>query len=268
MDLRTNTNGSNVEHPLVSIIVPVREEAENIPPLFSALASNVHADAEVLLVYDFDNDPTIASAMQHQSKLPFPLVLIRNTFGPGPANALKAAFAQAKGQAVIVLMADLSDDVQQIDIMVELFLKGYDVVCGSRYMPGGRQIGGFWLKKALSRAAGLSLRFLLGFPTHDATNSFRLYSRRLLQFVTLESSQGFELTLELTVKAWIAGLPICQIPVSWHDRHLGTSKFQLLNWLPAYLRWYFFAFSTAVRRSLGYSGDGKSYLQRNQNTMQ
>jgi hypothetical protein len=90
----------------------------------------------------------------------------------------------------------------------------------------------------MSRAAGLSLHWLGGVPIHDATSNFRMYSKRLLDQVTIESSGGFELGIELTVKAYLLGLPLAEVPTTWRDRTAGQSRFQLWNWLPRYLHWY------------------------------
>ena len=115
---------------------------------------------------------------------------------------------------------------------------GADVVAGSRYMRGGRQVGGPLLKRTMSRAAGLSLHWLGGLPVHDATSNFRLYSKRLLNQVTIESRGGFELGLELTVKAYRLGMRVAEVPTTWRDRTAGQSRFKLLEWLPRYLHWY------------------------------
>ena len=89
--------------------------------------------------------------------------------------------------------------------MVALARDGADVVSASRYMRGGHQVGGPLLKRLMSRTAGLTLHWFAGVPTHDPTNNFKLYSRRFLDAVTIESTAGFELALELTVKATLAG---------------------------------------------------------------
>ena len=91
--------------------------------------------------------------------------------------------------------------------MVGLAWSGADVVSASRYMRGGGQIGGPRLKRLMSRAAGLTLHWFAGVPTHDPTNNFKLYSRAFLDAVTIESTAGFELALELTVKATQMGRP-------------------------------------------------------------
>jgi hypothetical protein len=133
--------------------------------------------------------------------------------------------------------------------MVSLARGGADVVAASRYMRGGRQLGGRYLQRTLSRTAGLTLHWFGGVPTHDPTNNFKLYSRRFLDAVTIESRAGFELALELTVKATLAGRRIAEVPTTWRDRTAGQSNFRLRKWLPHYLRWYAVAFRGRLRRA-------------------
>lgn len=105
-------------------------------------------------------------------------------------------------------------------------------------MKGGQQIGGPRFKKFLSRTAGLSLYWIGALPIHDATNAFRAYRRTWLETVTIESTGGFEISLELTVKAKLAGKKIGEVPSTWRDRSAGESRFMLRKWLPKYLKWY------------------------------
>ena len=88
-----------------------------------------------------------------------------------------------------------------------------------------------------------SLHFLAGVPVHDVTNSFKLYRKSFLAGNVIESTGGFELGLELTVKAFLQGEKIGEVPTSWEDRIAGKSNFKLLKWLPKYLKWYFTAFT-------------------------
>ena len=221
----------------VSIVIPVYNEAENIPPLFGAIRQNIGTEYEVLICYDFDEDNTLPAVRDHGDDFAN-LRLIKNAYGRGPLGAIKSGFEAATGDAALVIMADLSDDLSCFPQMVELFEDGCHVVAGSRYMKGGRQIGGPWLKKTLSRLAGVSLHYLVRLQTHDATNSFRLYSKELLDRVRIESDGGFELGIELTVKAHLLGLRVGEVPCTWQDRTAGTSRFRLWKWLPKYLRWY------------------------------
>jgi hypothetical protein len=115
---------------------------------------------------------------------------------------------------------------------------GAAVVSASRYMRGGRQVGGRPLKRLLSRTAGLTLHWFGGVATHDPTNNFKLYRRDFLDSITIESKAGFELALELTVKATLAGCRVAEVPTTWRDRTAGESNFKLRKWIPQYLRWY------------------------------
>src|SRR5258708_25860908 len=107
-------------------------------------------------------------------------------------------------------MGDGSDDPDEIHRMYELAGAGADVIAGSRYMRGGRQLGGPLLKRSMSRAAGLSLHCVGGLPIHDATSNFRLYSRRLLDQVAIESTGGVELGISVTVQAYLFGFRLAQ----------------------------------------------------------
>ncbi len=129
--------------------------------------------------------------------------------------------------------------------MARLVRGGADVVAGSRYMRGGRQVGGPPLKRFLSRLAGVSLHYLAGLPVHDATNNFRAYSRRVVEQIPIEGEVSFALALELTLKAHWRGWKLAEVPTTWRDRTAGQSRFRLWAWLPHYLRWYLRALARA-----------------------
>jgi hypothetical protein len=128
--------------------------------------------------------------------------------------------------------------------------QGYDIVCGSRYMRGGRQIGGPFFKKLLSRTAGISLKYLAGLSVHDVTNSFKLYRKSMLNKIDIQSEDGFEIGIEITVKAHFAGYKITELPCIWTYRQAGQSRFKILKWIPKYLRWYFFALNKRIRNKV------------------
>jgi hypothetical protein len=137
-------------------------------------------------------------------------------------------------------MADMSDDYSVLPAMIQKAREGYDIVCPSRYMKGGKLKGGPFVKQFLSRLSWVSLCWLTGLPTHDATNSYKLYSRKTLNRMKIESDGGFEIGLEIVAKAFIMGEKITEIPSQWYDRIEGKSKFKLMKWIPKYLKWYFF----------------------------
>jgi dolichol-phosphate mannosyltransferase len=229
---------------MISLVVPVFNEADNIQAFLRDVDEKVLESHETLLVYDFPEDTTLpaVAAMQPPSSS---VRLVHNTIGRGVLNALKAGLAASKGDVVVVMMADCSDEAGDVAGMAALIRGGADVVAGSRYVQGGKQVGGPWLKRTLSRLAGMSLHYLAGLPIHDATNNFRAYSRRVVEQFTIESGAGFSVAMELTLKAHWNGWRVTEVPTTWRDRTAGASRFRLWAWLPHYLRWYF----QAMRRA-------------------
>jgi dolichol-phosphate mannosyltransferase len=224
---------------LLSIIIPVYNEAENIGKTLDAIEQNIKTPYKIYLIYDFDEDTTIPVVQKYIDN-GWDLILLKNE-SRGVLNAIKTGFNNAGEEALLVTMADLSDDYTVVDKMYDLMATGFDIVCGSRYMPGGKQIGGPWIKKTLSRLAGISLRYLVNLPTHDVTNSFKLYKKNVLINLNIESEGGFEIGMEIVVKAHFSGFKVTQYPCVWRDRSEGTSRFKLLKWMPKYFKWYFYA---------------------------
>lgn len=224
---------------MLDIVVPVYNEDKNILKLFSEIQNEIKTSKRVLVVYDFEEDTTVPVINENKDNYSFEIQLIRNNIGKGVLNAIKVGMQAATNTMVLVMMADLSDKLDVVDIMCQRMAEGYDLVCGSRYMKGGKQNGGSFLKGLFSRAAGISLHFLTRIPTHDVTNSFKLYRRDMLKNIELESTGGFEVGLEITVKAFAAGYKITEVPSEWFDREEGESHFHMRKWMPHYLHWYF-----------------------------
>jgi glycosyltransferase involved in cell wall biosynthesis len=225
----------------VSVIIPTLNEGEYIRPVLDRLFEAVRLTCEVLVVVDSDQDTTIPVVNEYAEKEPRVRALM-NTYGPGPANAIRFGIAAARAPVVVVTMADGCDDARQIDDLARLVERGVVVAAASRYMAGGQQVGGPYLKGVLSRTAGRSLRLLAHTGTRDATNSFKAYSTEFIRQVGIDSRDGFEIGIELTAKAKRMRLPVAEIPTIWLDRHAGVSNFKVAQWIPKYLRWYGFAF--------------------------
>ncbi len=232
----------------VQIVVPIYNEGENVVRLYeNLLAEKVPFDS-LKFVYDLDSDTTLPF-IEKINAADKRVLAERNDFGRGVCNALRWGFAHAAAGPVIVLMGDNSDKLSIIPEMIERWRRGAAVVSPSRYMPGGKQHGGPVLKGLMSRIAGVSLR-LLGFPTSDPTNNFKLYDGEWLKAQKIESVGGFEVALELCCKAFESGLRIEQLPSEWWDRTMGQSRFRIVAWLPKYLKWYFKTIGALVSRGL------------------
>lgn len=223
----------------LDIVIPVYNEGAIMAATLREIAAKLHMTHRVHVVYDAEDDNTLPVVRQWQEDHPN-VRLLRNRYGRGALNAIKTGLEEVRAGVALVMMADLADDLVAVDPMFAKINEGFDLVCGSRYMPGGRQIGGPLLKRTLSRLAGVSLHYLAGLPTRDATNSFKMYTGRVLAGLTIESRGGFELALELVVKAHAAGYRIAEVPSVWRERTAGESRFRLWRWLPGYLHWYWY----------------------------
>jgi dolichol-phosphate mannosyltransferase len=223
----------------LTILIPVYNEGENLRTTIDKIESAVIHPHSILVVYDHDIDTTIPVISDLRRTLPH-IAALKNRRGPGVLNALRSGFDAVSDGAVVVCMGDASDDMDGINEMLSLINAGYDVVCGSRYMKGGRQDGGPFFKSLLSRCAGQSLHFFTGIPTHDISNSFKMFRASVVRETQIESTGGFEIGMEITVKAFLRGRRITEVPTVWSDRTEGVSKFKLLRWLPCYLRWYYY----------------------------
>ena len=227
---------------LLSVVIPVYNEGEPFLRMLEELRARLVPPFEILVVYDMDEDTTVAPILAYQKKHPdFPVKPQKNLHGRGASQAIRTGFEVAQGEAVLVTMADLSDDLDAIAVMRDHVAQGSDVVCGSRYMPGGQQKEGPLLKRTLSRTAGLSLYYLRALPVRDVTNSFKLYRKSFLDSIEIESDTGFTIGMEIVVKAHRLGRRVTEVPTSYHERTSGKSRFKVFSWMPAYLRWYFLA---------------------------
>jgi glycosyltransferase involved in cell wall biosynthesis len=224
------------------VVIPAYNEGANIVPVLDRLLESVTLPCEVLVVVDFAEDTTIPFIESYAGRAQPSVRAVINDYGRGPAWAIRYGIGHATAPVVVVTMADGCDDPRQIDELTRLVERGVVVAAASRYMPGGQQVGGPYLKRVLSKNAGRSLYWFARIGTRDATNSFKAYSRTFVERVGIESEDGFEIGLELTAKARRMRLPVAEIPTIWLDREAGVSNFKIAKWLPKYLRWYRFAY--------------------------
>jgi glycosyltransferase involved in cell wall biosynthesis len=230
---------------LISIVVPVYNEDEAIVTCLDQLTEAITSPFEILVVFDSPDDTTRAPAEKYALEDPR-VVPTLNTYGRGPAQAIRFGIDAARGDVVVVTMADGSDDASQVDQLARLVRRGVVIAVASRYMKGGQQIGAPFLKSQMSRWAGLSLCYLARVGTHDATSSFKAYDRAFVQRVGIESTAGFAIAIELVAKARRHRLPVAEIPSIWLERTSGESNFKVWAWLPIYLHWYRYAFGPRI----------------------
>jgi dolichol-phosphate mannosyltransferase len=230
----------------LDIVIPVYNEGAGIARVLDALRDSVDTPFRVLICYDSDEDDTLA-AITGYGDAPFHVVLVKND-APGPLGATVAGFAATSAEAVLVLPADDDYNAARIDGMVAQLRAGHDVVCANRFTRDSRVSDYPWLKWVLVRSAGLLLRHLARFPTSDPTNGMRLFSRRVVKELAVETEAGFAYSFELLAKCHRLGWPIAEIPADWFERRTGTSRFQIARWLTTYGRWFGYAFATTYLR--------------------
>ena len=234
----------------LDVVIPVHNEGASILSALQSLLRAVKTQSRVLICYDREDDNTLTVIRDNRDKLGvLEIEFVRNS-RRGAHGAVLAGFAFSTAPFVIVMMADDDYNADIVDAMVAKAESGCDIVCATRFMPGGSMVGCPWPKSALVRVGNSTLHYFGRLPTRDATNGFRLFARRVLDQVVIESHRGFCYSIELLVKCHRLQWPIGEVPAQWRERTHGTSRFQVMKWLPAYLRWYFYAFATTyLRRS-------------------
>ena len=223
-----------------SIVIPAYQEGSSIVAVLQRISELVKVEYECLVVIDTPEDSTKKFVEEYSMNDPRYRIVL-NSIAPGPAYAIKSGILQSSNDYIIVTMADGSDDPSDINKLAKLLDRGVVIAAASRYMAGGQQVGAPFLKSTLSRMAGISLYYLKRVGTKDATNSFKGYNKQFIQQVGIESSDGFEIGLELVAKARRLKLPVAEIPTIWIERDQGVSNFKIMKWLPKYMKWYFVA---------------------------
>jgi len=231
-----------VNKTLLEIIVPIYNEGNKALKLMELFQKNIKINFKVLFCYDLESDD-IFEYKDDLNKFDFDIELVKNP-SIGPCSAIKEGFRIGNSDCVIVYPCDDFINFDLINLMYSEFINGSDIVAASRFMKGGSMIGCPLIKSFLVRSASFTLYQLSSIPIRDASNGFRLFSRKLLNEVKIESKVGFAYSLELLVKCNRLNYQISEIPAQWEERSVGSSRFKVLKWLSQYLKWYIYGLST------------------------
>jgi dolichol-phosphate mannosyltransferase len=229
----------------LDIIIPVFNEGANIHRVLDSFQHIRRTRFQVLICYDHDEDDTLTALAAYRAT--FPIKLVKNR-GKRALGAIVTGFQDSTAPAVLVFPGDDDYNAPRLDSMMDAFRGGADIVTASRFIPGGCMVGCPWLKAALVRLSAFALRHMARVPSHDASNGFRLFSRRVLDTIPIESKSGFAYSIELLVKCHRLGWRVAEVPVHWYERKQGQSRFQVVRWLPVYLHWFGYAFKTTYLR--------------------
>lgn len=227
------------ENTEISIVIPAFNEEQNIESTLDSLEEKLSIPHYLIVVNDNSDDRT-PEIISEVSKRKTNIKLVNSTRPRGITNALKSGFEEVTTPVTVVMMADLCDDPETVALMYEKLKEGFDLICASRYMPGGERRGGPFLQGFFSRYVCSSLKKLTGIPTHDVSNAFKMYRSEVLRTTPLEEA-GFASSLEICVKAFLKGFRIAEVPTTWKGRKAGQSSFKLLRVARSYLRWYLWA---------------------------
>ncbi len=230
----------------LEIIIPVYNEGENVLKLMNLFKDNVKTKFKILFCYDNDDD-NIFNYTNNFKDFSFQVELVKNP-EKGPCSAIKHGFKTGNSDCVIVYPADDFLNFNILDKMYLEFKSGNEIVAASRFMKGGSMKGCPLIKSIIVRTASFTLYHLSSIPIKDASNGFRLFSRKLLNEVNIESKVGFAYSLELLAKCNRLKYNISEIPAKWEERSEGESRFKIFKWLPQYLKWYIYGLTTTWLR--------------------
>ena len=222
---------------LFSLVIPAYNEEESIEETIAAIDACFQRAAvpvEILVVNDNSPDSTEAVLQDLCQKYPS-LRYVNSHYPNGFGFAVRCGLEQFSGDAVAIVMADASDDPEDMLNYYNLLQQGYDCVFGSRFVKGGRVIDYPGHKLLVNRMANLFVRVLFGHRSNDTTNAFKAYRREVIDGIQPLLSHHFNLTVEIPLKAIVRGYSYAVVPISWRNRKAGVSKLKLQEMGSRYL---------------------------------
>jgi len=213
------------------VVIPTYNESENIDRVLRRVRGAL-PDATVLVVDDGSPDGTGDIAEKVGTEIGN-IELLRRTEKSGLGSAYRAGFRWGldRGFDVCIEMdADLSHDPDALPDLVAPLGKGFELVIGSRYVPGGSIPNWAWHRRLLSRGGNVYASTLLGLGVTDSTSGFRAYSASVLNRIALDNirAEGYGFQIEMTYQAKRAGAPILEVPIRFVDRTEGESKMSMI----------------------------------------
>ncbi|MGB7436233.1 MAG: glycosyltransferase family 2 protein [Candidatus Acidiferrum sp.] len=222
---------------LLSVIIPARDEEGCIASTVEHLYVELRLKGvphEIVVVDDGSTDNTWQALQEARARIPT-LVCLRNPSLNGFGRAIVHGLDESKGDAVVIMMADESDDCRDVVTYWNVLNQGYDCVFGSRFIKGGGTIDYPFLKLKINRLANFFLRMLFRTTLNDTTNAFKGYRRTVIDGCRPFLSPHFNLTVEIPLKAIVRGYTWKVVPITWRNRRSGTPKLLLKEMGSRYL---------------------------------
>jgi dolichol-phosphate mannosyltransferase len=222
---------------LLSVVLPARDEEGCV----AATVEHLHLELrlkqiphEIVVVDDGSTDSTWALLQELHTRIP-ECKPVQNLGEHGFGRAITYGFSQSAGDAVVVMMADESDDARDVVRYWNLLNEGWDAVFGSRFIRGGGVIDYPRHKLVINRIANFCLRLLFQVQLNDFTNAFKAYRRTVIEGCRPFLSPHFNLTVELPLKTIVRGYSWTVMPITWRNRRSGESKLKLREMGSRYL---------------------------------
>ena len=221
----------------LSVVIPARDEEGSVSATIEGLHAELTRHAiphEIIVVDDGSRDGTWSALQSIRPAVP-ELHTVRNSGPHGFGRAVTLGIDCAKGDAVVIMMADGSDDGRDVVRYWQKLNEGYEAVFGSRFIAGGGALDYPLPKLMLNRAFNLSLQLLFGFGFNDTTNALKAYRRTTLDGLRPFLAPHFNLTVELPLKAIVRGYSWTVMPITWRNRRVGQSKLKIKEMGSRYL---------------------------------
>jgi dolichol-phosphate mannosyltransferase len=221
----------------LSVVIPAHNERESIGGTVEALTAELkaeHIDHEILVVDDGSDDGT-GDVVRALTDTDPDVRCIRSPRSAGFGQAVRAGLDEYTGDAVAIVMADLSDSPKDLVSYYRLIEAGFDCAFGSRFTRGSHVHDYPRLKLIANRLVNLAIRILFRHSYNDTTNAFKAYRREVVDNIQPLLSNHFNLTVEMPLKAIVRGHSYAIVPVSWTNRAHGDSKLRLQEMGSRYL---------------------------------
>jgi dolichol-phosphate mannosyltransferase len=236
-DINSIESATDSALTLLSVVIPARNEERCI----AATVEHLHLELrmrgiphEIIVVDDASSDKTVEALDATRRNLS-ELVILKNPGPHGFGRAIIHGIDHMKGDAVVIMMADESDDCRDVVRYWTLLNDGYECVFGSRFLRGGGVIDYPRFKLGINRLANFLVRMLFGFKLNDTTNAFKAYRKTVIDGCRPLISPHFNITVELPLKAITRGYSWVSVPVTWRNRRAGESKLKLKEMGSRYL---------------------------------
>jgi len=213
----------------LSVIIPCHNEEDSLKLVVTGLVAEFDKekiDYEIIIVDDnsTDNSPIIANMLAKNHKN---VLVIHRTSCHGFGLAVREGIHNSKCDVIMPVMGDASDDVKDAVKLYREMEKGYDVVYGSRFRPGTTVKDYPLIKLFINRIANYFIMLIFQIKENDVTNAFKAYRNYVIEKIKPLESTEFNITVEMPLKALVAGFNKTEIPVNWYGRGSGLSKHRL-----------------------------------------